>query len=70
MPITIAPINVEIIIRALPTPVKRRIAAPINMASVDVYPMDPAMVPKNMSETSGKLLIFPAAASAKGVAPE
>lgn len=70
IPITRPPRKVENIIFQLPTLVYNKINAPIKIAKTDVSPTDHGINPKNISETLGRFSIFPAEASAKGVAPE
>ena len=69
-PIPSPPAKTLTIIFQLPIPVAISMAAPISIARVDVSPMDPGIVPINISMNEGILVVSPAAQRARGVAPE
>ncbi len=54
-PIKSPPTTLEIIIFQLPIPVAIKITAPINIASVEVSPIEPGITPKNISASEGNL---------------
>ena len=76
-PVRYPPANTLSMIRQLATPVQSRMTAPIRIASVEVSPIHPGIVPKNQSHgppcvhcICDEPVSTAEAASVSGVAPE